>query len=126
MSVMDAMNYEFLVRRANDCARNRSKGADADIFRALEHSESRYKANPNAGDNQEKYLASLYEVKKFTVDALNKGIDFHKKQRHEQKDIDVMLECITLAKAAKGRMGIAEAITKGLDIFVDLKIPDWK
>jgi len=34
---MEAMEYEFLLRRVYRCGRNYSNGADADIYRSMEH-----------------------------------------------------------------------------------------
>lgn len=42
MSKTDAMDYEYLVRRAHQVGRSWSKGADADIYRKLERSHGHF------------------------------------------------------------------------------------
>lgn len=44
---MSAMDYEYLIRRANNCGRHVVEGADADIFRRLERDYSMYNTSLN-------------------------------------------------------------------------------
>ena len=39
---MDALGYEYLIRRAHYCGRYGVHGADADTYRSYEREESRY------------------------------------------------------------------------------------
>lgn len=39
---MEAMEYEFLLRRVYNCGRRGVSGADADIYRQMEHAERAY------------------------------------------------------------------------------------
>jgi hypothetical protein len=75
---MDAMDYEFLVRAAYDCGRSGSPGADADIYRSMELAlalldEPKISTKSvNELDLEYRYAAA--KVRRYTVDAINKGI----------------------------------------------------
>jgi len=123
---MVAMNYEILVRRAYDCDRHDTKGADADIFRALLYNEKWAEENPNDKKKQNQYTKSLSEVKKFTIDALEKGIKVLDNRRNEKENIDKLLECVRQVNEATVSSDLFEPIRIGLDVFVDNKIPNWQ
>lgn len=51
---MDAMDYEFLLRRVYDCDRHGANGdADADVYRKMEHAINLYGAQKRAIENKE-------------------------------------------------------------------------
>lgn len=72
---IDAMDYEYLMRRALQCGRSYDKGADADIYRRLERSSSLFKQATDAKaagqsstwgkpvpELEQEYRSRLYEV----------------------------------------------------------------
>jgi hypothetical protein len=51
---MDAMDYEFLLRKVYDCDRHGANGdADADVYRKMEHAINIYEAQKKAIENKE-------------------------------------------------------------------------
>ena len=75
---MEAMNYEFLIRRVNHCGRHGVKGADADIYRRMERAE-RYLTDSNWLKSKEgkehNYKISFGEVNRYVSRALKDGIN---------------------------------------------------
>ena len=57
----NAMNYEYLIRRANQCGRHGVAGADADTFRRLQRLALKYNKNRTEKDLRE-YMVSAGEV----------------------------------------------------------------
>ena len=74
---MDAMSYEFLLRRVYHCGRGGVKGADADIYRKVEHAMM-YLDDPNWKGTKEKkqqdYYNAFAEVRMYMRNALQEGI----------------------------------------------------
>lgn len=82
---MDAMSYEFLIRRAYKCGRFGVKGANADIFRTLETDSYRYNTalkeikenlprswGENLDDLAFKYKINSRKVAYHIIDAIKK------------------------------------------------------
>lgn len=73
---MDAMAYEFLIRRVYQCGRNGIEGADADIYRKMEHAESHLNDPHWRKTKEEKeydYRSAFVEVKNHVANAIKKG-----------------------------------------------------
>jgi hypothetical protein len=100
MENMDALTYEMLVRRAYSCDRYKKKGADADIFRGLEREKYLAKQSPGNGKLKNDYLNSLNEIKGFTVDALQQGINVLKKIKGSEGIISDMENLIIQSENA--------------------------
>jgi hypothetical protein len=70
MASVDAMDYEYLMRRALQCGRSLTKGADADIYRRLEHAyghftreaEAKRLGQPSTWNKSLSELESDYKV----------------------------------------------------------------
>jgi hypothetical protein len=73
---MNAMSYEYLLRRIYHCGRHGAKGADADVYRKLEHAEM-HLTNPNWNKTKEEkeydYRVAFAGVKSYLVNALKEG-----------------------------------------------------
>lgn len=86
----NALNYEYLIRRAFQCGRYGVPGANADVFRALEMS---YVLNRDNNDiNQSEILLFNYafgcgEVATYIITAIDKfANDFEENLTAEQKE----------------------------------------
>jgi hypothetical protein len=88
--IMEAMNYEYLIRRVNQCGRHGVKGADADIYRRMERAET-HLTNPYWNKTQEEkehdYRISFTEVSRYVSKAIKNGIDqIEYRATEEEKD----------------------------------------
>lgn len=119
---MSAMNYEILIRRAYNCGRYGKKGADADLYRALEREEFNALESPENDKIQVKYLKKLNEIKKYVNDALNQAIKKMPKQGDGKRNIERLLECIGPVDEATNKTQLSASIRTALDIFIELKI----
>lgn len=75
---MKAMQYEYLIRRTNHSARNRSIGADADIYRAMEHAHRNLETQNLYKTHEEReydYRSKFATVRKHVSDALKRGTE---------------------------------------------------
>lgn len=72
---MEAMEYEFLLRRIYNCGRRGVPGADADIYRKMEHAERAYSLD-------------LENIKNRTVRISNQSI--------EEMQYEYERECVSL------------------------------
>lgn len=74
---MDAMDYEFLLRRVYHCGRNGANGADADIYRKLERADF-YLASTEGSETKEDreydYRKAFAGVRSYVRQALRDGI----------------------------------------------------
>lgn len=74
---MDAMDYEFLLRRVYQCGRSEAKGADADIYNQMEDAWV-YLTKPHGKKTQKQrrddYRRAFLEVKIHVRNALVEGI----------------------------------------------------
>ena len=100
MEKVDAMNYEYLIRRAFQCGRFGVAGANADIFRSLERSYGLYTrekelkaaAKPKEWNKSIEELALEYgrksgEVAAFLDSAISKVLhDYENRLSPEQKE----------------------------------------
>jgi hypothetical protein len=74
---MEAMNYEYLIRRVYNCGRNYSKGADADIYRQMQHAhndlttKTMYKTQ---NEREYEYRSSFAAVRGNVDKAIKEGI----------------------------------------------------
>lgn len=73
---MNAMSYEYLLRRVYHCGRHGAKGADADVYRKLEHAEM-HLTNPNRNKTKEEkeydYRTAFAGVKTYVSNAIREG-----------------------------------------------------
>ena len=75
---MQAMNYENLIRRVNQCGRHGVKGADADIYRKMERAEMHLTDiywNKTKEEKEHDYRIAFAEVSRYTSKAIKDGID---------------------------------------------------
>lgn len=92
---MDAMDYEFLLRRVYHCGRSGVKGADADVYRKLEHAEMHLN-DPYWNKTQEQkeydYRSSFAEVKMHVRNALVEGLKqiHYKATKQDVEKIEAM------------------------------------
>lgn len=105
----NALNYEYLIRRAHQCGRYGVQGADADTFRRLQRNAHMYFSEKEASEkgterftNQKiedllsKYLVSAGEVSayiKTATDKVKKQYDskLTDEQYNELEDVEVLL-----------------------------------
>lgn len=93
---MEAMNYETLIRRVNQCGRHGVKGADADIYRRMERAE-RYLADSNWLKSKEEkehdYRISFGEVTRYVSRAIKDGANLieHTLSEEEQTQLNGMI-----------------------------------
>ncbi len=75
---MDAMEYECLVRMAYGCGRRGSPGADADIYRRMEHALNHlsppYISTKSKEDLEYDYRVATAKVKGYIADAIEKAM----------------------------------------------------
>jgi hypothetical protein len=75
---MEAMNYEHLIRRVNQCGRHGVKGADADIYRRMERAEMHLADiywNKTNEEKEHDYRIAFAEVSRYVSKAIKDGID---------------------------------------------------
>lgn len=96
---MEAMDYEFLLRRVYNCARHGVKGADADIYRKMDMAQ-RHLDDPNWGKSKEQkehdFYSAFIRVKDHVAIAINKGISQidYKATEEEINTLKAMLETL--------------------------------
>ena len=74
---MDAMDYEYLLRRIYQCGRHGAKGADADIYRKLERAEvnlTNVHWNKTQEVKEHDYYTAFAEVRMHVRNALREGV----------------------------------------------------
>lgn len=75
---MEAMSYEFLLRRVYNCGRHGVKGADADIYRRMDMAK-RHLDDPYWGKSKEQkehdFYSSFIQVKDHVANAIKKGLE---------------------------------------------------
>ena len=118
---MDAMEYEYLLRRVYHCGRHGAKGADADIYRKLERAEVNL-TNANWNKTQEEkehdYNTAFAEVRMFVRNAFREGIKQvqHKTTKKEIEKLESMqTEVSSIGFYDKKRLD--EIIEEADDIF---------
>lgn len=82
------MTYEYLLRGIYDCGRDASKGADADIYRAMEHAHNNLSVKVMFKTQDEReydYRKKFAAVRSNVRDALQRGYD-RIKGRLDNKD----------------------------------------
>ena len=118
---MDAMSYEYLLRRVYHCGRGGVKGADADIYRKLEHAAT-YLDDSNMKGTKEKkqqdYFNAFAEVKMYVRNALREGIRQvkHRTTKSEFTKLEAMEEEVHSIKFYD-KTGLDEIIEEADDIF---------
>lgn len=90
---MSAMNYEYLIRRVNNCGRYGAPGANADIYRKLELSKANITSpywNKTQEDKEYEYRSAFATVRAFTLTAIRKGISevSHQLNAEEKQELD--------------------------------------
>lgn len=131
--MVDAMTYEYLIRRAYQCGRYGVSGADADIYRAYERKEIIYRKDKEAIENgtprirtgsiddlaHEAGIASG-EIATHLESAIEKVLkDYDNQFNQNQKDI--LQDCIDkLLSPTKDN--IEDAIQRATDVMVEMKI----
>lgn len=111
---MDALNYEMLIRRIYQVGRYGRKGADADIYRSMEHAKALVNENATRSRNKSieklelEYINECKKVWGFVKQAIKKGIE-------KYSDILSKNEILELKNCIEGE----EEITKE---FIDEKI----
>ena len=60
----DAMSYEYLIRRANQCGKNGVAGADAEVYRCFERKQAMYRVAKSSGKpkNNSKIIDLAHEA----------------------------------------------------------------
>jgi hypothetical protein len=105
----NALNYEYLIRRAHQCGRYGVQGADADTFRRLQRNASMYSnekesiekgkerlSNQNIEDLLVKYMLSAGEVSAYIKTATDKVKKQYEsklsdEQYNELEEVEVLL-----------------------------------
>jgi hypothetical protein len=88
---MDAMEYEYLIRRVYHCGRHGAKGADADIYRRLERAQAHLTSthwNKTQEEKEHDYNTAFAEVRMFVKEAIREGI---KQVQHRLTDKEAAL-----------------------------------
>lgn len=129
----NAINYEYLIRRAHQCGRHGVAGADADTYRRLIRHANLYYSEMDAIKNntpqkwlkseQEMfadYMISCGEVKGYIYTAMEKvkriyDNELTDEQYNELEDVGVLLITPNLDK-------ITEAIDRTEKVFLELKL----
>lgn len=118
---MDAMEYEFLLRRVYHCGRHGVKGADADVYRRLELAETNL-TNPYWNKTQEQkdydYRSAFAEVKMYVRNALREGVEqikYKATQAEIEKLENMETEIRSISFYDKNRLD--EIIEEADDIF---------
>lgn len=124
LPVMMAMSYEILMRKAYNCGRNFSKGADADIYRRLERAvlfkdSGRY--NTTTTDLENDYIKAFEDVAYNIVKAINRmlfnrSLNLSDNQREELKKCKISLDTRAMESMVK-------VIEKVNEIMMDIKLP---
>lgn len=117
---MEAMSYEFLLRRVYECGRNNSNGADADIYRRMSHAyadlsiKSMYR---NDDDREYEFRMHFAGVRENVAKAIATGIKKMKYEANEEdiKQLEAMTDKLTLTFYDKQELDII--ITKANDLF---------
>lgn len=122
--VMIAMSYEVLMRKAYNCGRNFSKGADADIYRRLERAviykeSGRY--NKTITDLENDYIKAFEEVaynieKAINRILFNRSLSLSKEQRTELNECKISLD----TRAMELMIKVIEKVNK---IMKDIELP---
>ena len=133
MGKMDALHYEYLIRRAHQCGRYGVKGANADVFRGLERAEVLYRTEK---ENQEKgkskqwnktleelafdYGKKSGEVSAYINTAIKKVLnDYENKLTDEQKE---ELENCEIELIDSNISKIENVIEKAQEIMIKIEL----
>jgi hypothetical protein len=129
----NAMNYEYLIRRAHQCGRYGVAGADADTYRRLIRNASTYYSEMDAIKNKTErkwrksetemlsdYLLSCGEVKGYimtAIDKVKKNLEakISDEQYNELEDVGVLLIKPDLGK-------LTEALIRSEKVFMELQL----
>lgn len=114
----DAMNYEYLIRRAFQCGRFGVAGANADIFRRYERLHSEYLQDKMDLNNLSKYMMCVGEVSAYikmatSIVRKNHTASISDAQKTELENVETLL-----FSTDKNR--IVEAITRAEKVMIDL------
>ncbi len=96
---MEAMDYEFLLRRVYNCGRHGVKGADADIYRRMEKA-GWHLNDPLWGKSKEQkehdYYSAFIQVKNHVANAIRKGLEQidYKASVEEINELKIMLAAL--------------------------------
>jgi hypothetical protein len=75
--MMEDMEYEFLIRNVYHCGRNASNGADADIYRDMEHAHTdltNQSMYATQSEREYEYRKCFAKVRRHVDDAIREGI----------------------------------------------------
>lgn len=94
---MEAMNYEYLIRRVYNCGRTNINGANADIYRIMEqlfHNFETKNLFEKQTDREYEFRKVFSKVRRHVDDAIAVGI---KKIEHvaNEEDLDKLLDMST-------------------------------
>ena len=112
---MRALQYEYLIRATFDSGRTRKRGADADIFRGLEHTASHL-----PGEKVDQFLLGVKvgEISTYLYESLNevseRFIDNNVSQKKIQECKDLLIdptyesicECVDEASESFASIGL--------------------
>lgn len=127
----NAMNYEYLIRRAHHCGRHGVAGANADIYRRLIGNASTYYSEMDAIKNKGErkwleseqkmlsaYMLSCGEIKGYINTAIER---VKKKYDNELTDEQYTeLENVEILLSEPNILKITEAIVRSEKVFLDL------
>lgn len=126
---MGAMEFEYLLRRIYQVGRYGTKGADADIYRDMEHSKYLYQEeienlknkqprlrNQSIEDLEYEYRVECRKIWSYVVEAIKKGIDKYSSILSDE-EIKKLEDCIKEKSEITSEF-IDERIKIAQDIFV--------
>ena len=123
---MDAMSYEYLIRKAYNCGRGGAGGkAEATIYRKMERAENALKMRMSATTNSDleyDYRSAAMGVSMNVNDALRKVISgsfFSEKNKKSKKRLEELASIIAMNT---DRKTIDEIIEEAHGIFKELGI----
>ncbi len=123
---MDAMSYEYLIRKAYNCGRGGAGGkAEATIYRKMERAENALKTRMSTtanGDLEYDYRSAAIEVSMNVNDALREVISdsfLAEKNKNTKKRLEELANKISMNT---DRKTIDEIIEEAHEIFKELGI----
>lgn len=119
--IMDAMTYEYLIRRVNGCGRDGSIGADTCFYNDMEMAESNLQTKTlykTDDERQYQYAKAFATVRMYVRKALEKGLDKIKYRASEKEKKQLEEWTSLLNHRMNDRQKLDEIIQKASDTFI--------
>ncbi len=118
-----ALTYEYLIRRAHQCARYGAAGADADTFRNFEKLSSSVAASGSDGSKKyNEYMFSAGKVCAYLKTAITFVLNTYESklsndQKTELEDVELLLSYPPTEAKIFEAIGRAEAVMLAIGLF---------